>query len=637
RGIHAALIDRLREWGARAVVFDVVFDQPQDAHPEQDRALVEAARRWTNVIVAGERRDIEKDDLRLLGNVGPFPELEAVTTWGVSWFPARVDEVVRRAYLGNEQKESLAAVVARHFGREPPKRGSGAWLNYYGPPSSLPWHSYADVMQDRVPPTAFADKIVFVGAAYDLGYPGGRRLDDLPTPYTALTGRRAAGVEVVATAALNFLRGESLWRTPWYIEVPVLAGFGVAAAFGLIRVRMRWAWVVVLAAAVSVAGAASVAVWSKGIWFPWLTVCMAQLPVAFAWRLWLSALHLRRVSRARAAASQVDAAGDGSPAGAGPVSEAGRVMPSEPAPLPGAPRGTTVSIPDFRLMRIIGRGAYGTVWLARDAIGLARAVKVVERRSFGDARPYEREFEGIRKFMPISLEHPGLIRVFHVGRDDAAGHFYYVMELADDVRGRDLRDTASEADYEPKTLEAELKRCGKLEPRAALRLGLNLGEALRFLHGHQLIHRDIKPANVLFVRGEHRLGDIGLVTGMAPRDGRVSFLGTKGYMAPEGPGTAAADVYSLGKLLFVAATGSDPEAATSTADPRGGPGGNEDNGAGGDAGILLGLRSVWEKACEPDAARRLPTVDAWLSALRGLVPDGEGSSAGTGGDAEARR
>src|SRR5206468_3959602 len=95
--------------------------------------------------------------------------------------------------------------------------------------------------------------------------------------------------------------------------------------------------------------------------------------------------------------------------------------------------GAPPAIPDYELLRRIGSGSYGEVWLARDVLGQYRAVKIVCRHSFDQEKPYEREFAGIRKFEPISREHEGHVDILHVGRNDAAGHFYYVMELADDA------------------------------------------------------------------------------------------------------------------------------------------------------------------------------------------------------------
>src|SRR5256714_4684207 len=90
-------------------------------------------------------------------------------------------------------------------------------------------------------------------------------------------------------------------------------------------------------------------------------------------------------------------------------------------------------IPDHELLRCIGRGSYGEVWLARSVLGEYRAVKVVYRKNFEHERPYEREFQGIQKFEPISRTDESQVDVLHVGRDEQAGYFYYVMELADDA------------------------------------------------------------------------------------------------------------------------------------------------------------------------------------------------------------
>ena len=93
------------------------------------------------------------------------------------------------------------------------------------------------------------------------------------------------------------------------------------------------------------------------------------------------------------------------------------------------------TVPDFDLLRRVGVGAYGEIWLARStATGVLRAAKIVWRRSFADERPFQREFEGIQRFERISRGHPSQLALFHIGRNDAAGYFYYVMELADDVR-----------------------------------------------------------------------------------------------------------------------------------------------------------------------------------------------------------
>ena len=246
------------------------------------------------------------------------------------------------------------------------------------------------------------------------------------------------------------------------------------------------------------------------------------------------------------------------------------------------PRDTPPHVPDHELRRRIGAGSYGDVWLARNVMGTYRAVKMVYRDTFDHARPFEREFTGIQKFEPVSRLHDGLVDILQVGRNDQAGYFYYVMELADPVGlrsasapggGESEKAIRSETktgqsdtqllfarqpefaeSYEPQTLASELQWRGRLPFEECLPLFLSLTSALGHLHQHGLIHRDIKPSNIIFVNGVAKLADIGLVVEQGKSD---SYVGTEGYIPPEGPGTKQADLYSLGKLFYEIATGND--------------------------------------------------------------------------------
>ena len=98
--------------------------------------------------------------------------------------------------------------------------------------------------------------------------------------------------------------------------------------------------------------------------------------------------------------------------------------------------------------------------------------------------------------------------------------------------------------YVPATLGVLLQRRGRLPCAEALPLTLALADALAHLHASGLVHRDIKPSNVVFVGGRPKLADIGLVARVAGAD---TLVGTLGYIPPEGPGSPAADIYSLGR------------------------------------------------------------------------------------------
>lgn len=258
-------------------------------------------------------------------------------------------------------------------------------------------------------------------------------------------------------------------------------------------------------------------------------------------------------------------------------------------------------IPDYELIRLIGGGSYGDVWLARGITGAFRAVKIVWRDRFPNPRPFAREFEGITRFAAVSLREPSQLALLHAGRDDAAGMFYYVMELADDAEhGR----TVDPATYRPLTLREVQSRRGRLPVSEVLALGVALARALASLHAAGLVHRDVKQSNVIFVGGVPKLADVGLVTSASAPE--VTFVGTEGFVPPEGPGAPPADVFGLGKLLYELATGVDR-----TEFPRLPP----EFAQWPDRREFMELNEVLLRACEGDARRRFADAGALLDEL----------------------
>ena len=256
--------------------------------------------------------------------------------------------------------------------------------------------------------------------------------------------------------------------------------------------------------------------------------------------------------------------------------------------------GSPPAIPDHVLLDCIGAGSYGEVWRARNTLGTLRVVKIVYRIRFEDDRPYQREFNGILKYEPVSRRHEGLVQVLHVGLNETAGYFYYVMELADDA-GAD-GDATNPGRYRPRTLRSNLAGRQRLPPVDAAGLVHRLADALAYLHAQGLVHRDIKPSNVIFVGGVPKLADIGLVAGAGDS---LSFVGTEGFIPPEGPGAPQADLYGLGKVLYELAIGLDrmdfPQLPPQIL-----------NAPDGEA--VLELNEVITRACEPDPRRRYASV-----------------------------
>ncbi|MBI4327603.1 MAG: tetratricopeptide repeat protein, partial [Chloroflexi bacterium] len=125
-------------------------------------------------------------------------------------------------------------------------------------------------------------------------------------------------------------------------------------------------------------------------------------------------------------------------------------------------------------------------------------------------------------------------------------------------------------------------------------------------HGHALVHRDVKPSNVIFVGGVAKLADIGLVTSV---DATRSFVGTEGYLPPEGAGTPQADLYSLGKVLYEMSTGCDRKEF---------PALPSDIATRPDRDALAELNAIVVRACQLDSRERYESAAAMQADLERL-------------------
>jgi CHASE2 domain-containing sensor protein len=592
---HANLLKKLTAAPARLVVFDFHFPA-SEPRPEEDEALAEAIKKNGQVILASVYSQLPGYDAIGIAEP-PLSNFVAVARgWGISRVVMDTDSAIRWHDAGSPNRASLAWVAAEALGalvsRAPESRFQTRWLRYYGDEGTLPAKPYHVALS--MAPESFQDKIIFVGGKPET-QPLSAQSDVFATPYTRWGGPLTSGMEIQATMFLNLWRNEFLTRMPAWAELCLLlvCGAGLGCGLTLVRPLAGLTWAVALIVVVAAAGC--LLHWYGGFWFSWLVVAGAQVPCAWACAaVW----HLQRLPRGKAVPEEPPGAREaratitvtvptrdfGQP-GAAARSASGSALPSV-----GTPAVRVVA--DHVLLRRIGKGAYGEVYLARSAVGLYHAVKLVFREDFREAEPYEREFRGIQKYMPVSLGHPGLVPLLHVGRNDEAGCFYYVMELGDDKSGSTKVDPET---YAPKNLLEELKQRGHLPVTECIEMFVALTGALEYLHGEKLVHRDIKPSNIIFAKGLPKFTDIGLVTDLASTGQDVSYVGTEGYIPPEGPGTAAADVFSLGVVLYQAATGMDrrrvPELpATLTGRP--------------DVGPLLQINRIILRACQPEMDKR---------------------------------
>ena len=322
-------------------------------------------------------------------------------------------------------------------------------------------------------------------------------------------------------------------------------------------------------------------------WFSWFVIVGAQIPLATA-VAWL----IPRAAPISAPAIPRPATADDPTV-------------KQPISLP--------DTPDYQLLgEPFGRGGSGKVWLVRNAVGQHQALKTVYEADFGgNGLAFAAELEGIRRYKPLSGQHPGLLLVDFVSVRKPGGYFYYVMELGDST---EEGWTEEPARYKPLDLAQARGRQPhhRFPVLECLGITIALAEALEFLHGHGLTHRDIKPSNIIFVQGRPKLADVGLVTNLRRPEEVTKFAGTAGYMPPgnEPPGTAQADIYGLGMVLYVIATGRTPalfpelseslvEQSTDTA--------------------YMQLNQIILQACEPDCSRRYQTVAQMRLALANLT------------------
>jgi len=205
-------------------------------------------------------------------------------------------------------------------------------------------------------------------------------------------------------------------------------------------------------------------------------------------------------------------------------------------------------VPGFNLLRPIGKGGFGEVWLATNrTTGQLRAVKLIAAGRAGSVDPAGREITSIvRLEANLRHQHPNLVHIHHV--DQCPGYIFFVMDLADDLRGG---AGSADPDYRPATLESRL-RAGPLEPEECWRRTGELLAGLAALHDAGMVHRDVKPSNCLFVEGELKLADFGLLT---EANRQMSRLGTVNYMPPDGCMDTRADVYAAGLTIYEMTTG----------------------------------------------------------------------------------
>ncbi len=212
---------------------------------------------------------------------------------------------------------------------------------------------------------------------------------------------------------------------------------------------------------------------------------------------------------------------------------------------------TQPRISRYELQEVIGRGAMGVVWLARDpAIGRVVALKTIQ---IPDGTPDSVRGDSLARFAREAraaglLAHPNIVTVYDVGSVDGEQSTSYIaMEF---VEGRTLRQMVPHGE--------------RLEPDQVLDLAMQVARGLEYAHQRGVVHRDVKPANILMRDdGLVKLADFGVArieSSELTRTGQS--VGSPSYIAPEmlrdQEVDGRADLFSLGVILYELLTGLKP-------------------------------------------------------------------------------
>ncbi|MDZ4340097.1 MAG: CHASE2 domain-containing protein [candidate division NC10 bacterium] len=236
RSLHASLIDIVRQGRPLAIGFDITFDKPDRAGPQEDRALAVAVGRDGNVVLAAFFSEVE-GSLYLKENLNPpLPSIRE-RAWGFGFNNVLLDSdgFVRQAMLAQEHQGTLRSSFAYRLfqlvsgAAEPRSPGQPMLINFRGPAGTFPVVPYYQVVRGEVGPETFAGKVVLVGGM-------AASLQDLfPTPFAG--EQRMSGVEIQANLLETLLQGNPVSHPPRSFHLFLVCIAAPAAA--LIGFRFR--------------------------------------------------------------------------------------------------------------------------------------------------------------------------------------------------------------------------------------------------------------------------------------------------------------------------------------------------------------------------------------------------------------
>ncbi|MEI9963012.1 MAG: adenylate/guanylate cyclase domain-containing protein [Limisphaerales bacterium] len=297
RGFHAQLVERLTQDGAKAIIFDVIFSGPNKEHPEGDDQFARAIKTNGKVILGAEYGTTPDGSAGMYSPFDPFSEGAAA----IGFVEVTPDEdfIPRRHLHIPQEKEAdsyssftweAANFIGSPFAQDPNERFRERWINYYGPRGTIPSISFVSALDtNRVPIGAFSNKVVFVGSSLKTEY-SGKHKDEYYTPYSK--GILCPAIDVQATQLLNLIHGDWLTHLSSKIELLVIILSGILFGAGLAFFRPLVASLLAILGIVAITVIAHFLFFQYRLWFSWMIIIAAQLPIALLWSIIFNSVQL---------------------------------------------------------------------------------------------------------------------------------------------------------------------------------------------------------------------------------------------------------------------------------------------------------------------------------------------------------
>jgi len=270
----------------------------------------------------------------------------------------------------------------------------------------------------------------------------------------------------------------------------------------------------------------------------------------------------------------------------------------------------------YRLIRFLGRGGFGEVWLCQsEAVGDFRAFKWIPAT---DGDRLEKEYEALILYRQAvsQIRSPHLVPIEHINRNQDG--LFYIMPLAD---GEPSELPPTDPAWMPSSLLSLIQECCEkpkwFSPPEIHAMILPLLEALQTLSDAGLVHRDVKPENILFFGGHPCLGDISLLGADAAH---ITRRGTPGYSSPSWYQGGLPDMYAAAATLYTLLTGNLPDKmgrAAFTWPPQG-----EGSLSQAERAEWRRLHAVIRRATDEKVAERFVDFRTMAAAISGAMDTG---------------